>query len=215
MDLPAPLVMSDALSWNKLSVRDLIHSLCMVHSRRQFCDIFDEDPVACSDVIAKMDKFFDFDREAKKQGFDADERLTWHRTHSLPLMEEMKASFMTSLASKDVEVNSNLGSAMNYFLKHYEGLIKFCEIPGARLHNNLVEGIIRMVVLGRKNAFFYKTSVGAAVADVIMSVGVTAQLNGINVFDYFNDLQRSRDQVKLNVEAWLPWNYRNTRSLLP
>ena len=214
LGLPAPLVMSDALSWNKPSVRDVVHSLCMVHSRRQFCAIFEEDSAACSDIIAKMDKFFDFDREAKTKGLDADARLSWHRKHSLPLMEEMQASFMASLESKEVEANCNLGSAMKYFLKHYDGLVKFCEVPGARLHNNLVEGIIRMVVLGRKNAFFYKTSVGAAVADVIMSVGVTAQLNGINVFDYFNDLQRYSEQVKIDVDAWLPWHYRNTRNLL-
>ena len=214
VDMPAPLVMSDALSWNKPTVRKVIPSLCMVHGRRQFCDIFEEDSAACCDIIAKMDKFFDFDREAKTKGLDANARLIWHQRHSLPLMEEMKASFTTSMASKEVESNSNLGSAMNYFLKHYTGLVKFCEVPGARLHNNLVEGIIRMVVLGRKNSFFYKTSAGAAVADVIMSVGVTAQLNGINVFDYFNDLQRYSEEVKSNVEAWLPWHYRNTRSLL-
>jgi transposase len=67
-----------------------------------------------------------------------------------------------------------------------------------------------MVVLGRKNAFFYKTSAGAAVADTIMSVGVTAQINGINVFDYFNDLQRYKAEVKKNLENWLPWTYRET-----
>lgn len=47
-----------------------------------------------------------------------------------------------------------------------------------------------------------------------MSVEVTAQLNGINVFDYFNDLQRYSDRVKKDVEAWLPWHYGNTRALL-
>ncbi len=70
-----------------------------------------------------------------------------------------------------------------------------------------------MVVLGRKNAFFYKTSTGAAIADVIMSVGVTAQLNDVNVFDYFNDLQNHTERVKSDPAAWLPWNYKAVRSL--
>lgn len=213
-DLGAPILMSDALSWNKPSRAAVMHSLCMAHARREFCDIFDQYPEQCSAIIQKIDLLFDYDREAKEQGMDPAQRLAWHQKKSLPIMNELKDSFIESMEAGRVERNSNVGGAMGYFLKNYQGLNQFCVTPGAWLHNNLAECILRMVVLGRKNAFFYKTSAGAAVADTIMSVGVTAQMNGVNVFDYFNDIQRYKAEVKKNPENWLPWHYRETLKAL-
>jgi transposase len=208
--MAVPLLMSDALSWNKPTVMVVIHSLCMAHSRRQFCDLFGQYPQLCASIIQKMDQLFDFDRDAKEQQLDPEKRLQWHKDNSLPIMEELKQSFIASMETGQIERNSNMGEAMGYFLKHYQGLLQFCITKGARLHNNLAECILRMVVLGRKNAFFYKTTAGAAIADVIMSVGATAQLNGVNVFDYFNVLQRHHEMVKQNPDAWLPWTYQTT-----
>lgn len=208
--MPSPLLMSDALSWNKPTAKAVIHALCMAHSRRQFCDIFDQNPQLCASIIQKMDRLFELDREAKELQLDTEKRLEWHKEHSLPIMEGLKQSFIESMEAGRVERNSNMGEAMGYFLKHYQGLLQFCTTQGARLHNNLAEAVLRMVVLGRKNAFFYKTTAGAAIADVIMSVGASAQMNDVNVFDYFNFLQRHQDEVKLKPEKWLPWTYRTT-----
>ncbi len=121
-DLAPPLVMSDALSWNIPSACEVIHSLCMVHARRQFCDIFEEDSQACSEIIAKMDKFFEYDRAAKSQGLDAKARLGWHQEYSLPILDELKSSFTEAMLSKKVESNSNMGGAMISLKASYEWL---------------------------------------------------------------------------------------------
>jgi transposase len=47
----------------------------------------------------------------------------------------------------------------------------------------------------------------AAISDVITSLIATAMQAGINVFDYFNAIQRHSQAVKEQPEKWLPWNY--------
>ncbi len=77
------------------------------------------------------------------------------------------------------------------------------------LDNNLMEAQLKLIVRGRKNAYFYKTLAGAAISDIITSVIATCVRALINPFDYLNAIQRNQEQVKSNPQVWLPWNYRN------
>lgn len=49
---------------------------------------------------------------------------------------------------------------------------------------------------------------GAYVGDVFMSLIHTAELVGVNAFDYLTALLRHARQVDDDAEAWMPWNYR-------
>ena len=109
-----------------------------------------------------------------------------------------------------MEPNSLLGDAIRYFTKHEHGLRKFLEVPGAKLDNNSMEQALKLVVLGRKNHFFFKSTVGAAVADVIMSLIATVSKAGVNLFEYMCDLQHYHKEVKAEPEKWLPWVYEQT-----
>ena len=100
-----------------------------------------------------------------------------------------------------------LGKAIRYFIKHYEGLVRFCYVAGAQIDNNTIEAALKLVVLNRKNASFYKTQAGASIGDVIMSLIATCTQSGVNAFDYFNVLQRENKKVINNPEKYLPWNY--------
>ena len=75
--------------------------------------------------------------------------------------------------------------------------------------------MLKLIVRNRKNAYFYKTLAGAAISDVITASIATAMLAEVNVFDYFNAVQRNSQQVKQNPMQWLPWNYTENRQLTP
>ena len=71
---------------------------------------------------------------------------------------------------------------------------------------------------------FYKTTNGAAVGDVYMSLIHTCVLCRVNPFEYLQALQIHVDQVTATPALWLPWNYpeqlaaaqaRATRSMRP
>ncbi|MCP4042813.1 MAG: hypothetical protein GY731_12800, partial [Gammaproteobacteria bacterium] len=59
-------------------------------------------------------------------------------------------------------------------------------------------------------SLFYKTQYGARVGDLFMSLIHTAELSGVNAFDYLCELQRHAEQVKEDPGQWMPWNYRDT-----
>jgi hypothetical protein len=84
----------------------------------------------------------------------------------------------------------------------------------APLDNNLVERALKIAILNRKNALFYKTLKGAQVGDLFMSLIHTCELNGANPFDYLTELQRDAQEVKQKPSEWMPWNYRETLARL-
>jgi len=61
---------------------------------------------------------------------------------------------------------------------------------------------------------FYKTENGARVGDRFMSLIHTAELCGVNAFDYLVALQRHPQAVAAEPAAWMPWNFREALSRL-
>jgi transposase len=125
-------------------------------------------------------------------------------------MEELHAWLGQQLQDRLVEPNSSLGTAISYMLKHWERLTPFLRVPGAPLDNNICERALKRAILHRKNALFYKTSRGAHVGDVFMSLNHTCQLCQASPFQYLTELDRHADELTSNPQAWMPWNYRTT-----
>ena len=76
--------------------------------------------------------------------------------------------------------------------------------------NNLCERALKKAILTRKNAMFYKTSNGAIVGDLFMSLIHTCELNGVNSFRYQTELRRHSSDGKPTRADWMPWNYGET-----
>jgi hypothetical protein len=87
-------------------------------------------------------------------------------------------------------------------------------VPWQGIHNNVCERALKKAILHRKNALFYKTTNGAHVGDVFMSLIYTCELCGTNPFDYLTELERHADELASNPQRWLPWNYRQTLDAL-
>ncbi len=99
-------------------------------------------------------------------------------------------------------------------LRHWRPLTTFLRVAGAPLDSSWAERAIKIAIRHRRNSLFYRTPRGALVGDCMMSLIYTAQQNKMNPFDYLNALQRHAEQVKINPEAWLPWNYQSTLSVV-
>jgi len=110
--------------------------------------------------------------------------------------------------NRKVEPNSGLGKAISYMLKHWESLTLFLRVEGAPLDNNICEQVLKRAILHRKNSLFYKTSHGAYIGDLFMSLIHTCKLSKINPFDYLVALQKYSKKVFQNPQNWLPWNYK-------
>ena len=210
---PPPLIMSDALSSNRATVIQEYHlSLCNAHARREFYDLYEHFPDKVKWVLEKYGKIWENNDKCNTKS--PEERLDYHKEHSLPVLEEIKAWGETMLETKEVEENSAFGKAIKYFSKNFNGLSAFCNVAGAKIDNNEMESMLKLIIRGRKNSLFFKTQAGADIADILTTLIATCQKQKLNSFHYFTELQKHSDKVRLNPENWLPWNYKDTLKIL-
>ena len=206
--LSLPIQMCDALSRNIPKEFETILANCLVHARRKFVDVIESFPDECRVVIEALALIYKNDTAAKKQNMTPEARLVWHKTESAPVMEQLHVWLKDQFDNKKAEPNSGLGKAISYMLKHWEPLTLFLRVAGAPLDNNLCEQALKRAILHRKNSLFYRTSHGAYIGDLFMSLIHTCKMTQINPFDYLVALQRNSTAVFRTPHNWLPWQYK-------
>ena len=211
-ELPAPIQMSDALSRNSPRVKGVepLQANCLAHGRRQVVEVADHFPEECRYVLETLRDVYHHDALAREQTMSPEQRLRFHQEHSEPLMRGLQEWMKAQLGEHKTEPNSGLGKAISYLLNHWLKLTLFLRQAGAPIDNNIVVRALKMAILTRKNALFYKTLKGAGVGDLFMSLIYTCELNKANPFDYLTALQTHSEDLKQNPSEWMPWNYRET-----
>ena len=208
--LAPPLTMSDALSSNSVIAFVIKAASCNSHARRNFFDIKSRHPAEIDWVLETYARIWKAEDVVKEENLNPNQRLAYHKQHSLPAMQAIRDWAAKKLEEEDFEEYSALGKAINYFLRHYDKLILFCIEPSALIDNNRMEEKLKILIRGRKMAHFYKTVNGAGVGNVLISLIATAYDADENVYDYLVALQKHRQHVKENPAIWLPWNYKKT-----
>jgi transposase len=209
-DLGPPIQMCDALSRNLPKPLTVILGNCLAHARRHVVNVTPNFPVECRFILELLRDVYRYDAEARAQTLSPMDRLAFHQAHSGPLMDQLHAWLTAQLEEHRVEPNSGLGKAITYFFNHWVPLTLFLRQPNAPLDNNLVERSLKRAILHRKNAYFYRTSNGAHVGDLFMSLIHTCELASANAFDYLTALHSHVDPMRENPTAWMPWNYQET-----
>ena len=122
--------------------------------------------------------------------------FTFHQEHGKAVIDKLHGCQRGPVRRKAARAELRIGQAISYLLNRCQRLTIFLEKPKAILH--------------RKNSLFYKTSKGAQVGDLYMSLIHTCELNGANPFDYLTELQKHAAELANNPAAWMPWNYGGT-----
>src|SRR5271157_1898068 len=208
--LEAPIQMCDALSRNLPKKLEIIIAHCLAHARRHFVEVTPNFPLECRFVLESLGEVYGNDEAARAQCMSSEQRLRFHQEHSGPVMEKLHIWLDAQFDERRVEPNSGLGTAISYLLKYWDRLTLFLRQAGAPLDNNICERALKKSILHRKNSLFYKTRNGARVGDLFMSLIHTCELNGVDPFDYLNQLQRHAEELKQTPSEWMPWNYRAT-----
>jgi hypothetical protein len=182
----------------------------LTHGRRKFYEIYDYFPRECGCVIDALALVYKYDAISKKEKMDPEKRLAYHQEKSAPILKALKDWMVKIFEEAQVEPNSSLGKAMQYMLKHWDGLTRFLHVQGAPLDNNFVEKTLKVQIMSRKNSLFYKTEPSAAISGKITSLIHTCFENKGNPLAYLVALQKDRIRVEQSPRDWLPWNYRET-----
>jgi transposase len=206
-ELAPPVQMCDALSRNTTGEFETILANCLAHSRRKFVEVAASFPDECRYVLETLGEVYGHEATTREQQMSPDGRLAFHKEHSGPLMEKLQQWLQEQIGERKVEPNSGLGGAITYMLKHWPELTLFLRCPDAPLDNNICERALKKAILHRKNSLFYKTSTGARVGDLFMSLIHSAELCRADPFKYLVALQRHHRDVSKNPAQWMPWNY--------
>jgi transposase len=208
--LPAPIQMCDALAANTVGEAGELNTIlahCLAHARRRFVEVENRFPKEVEHLLAELREVYRNDAQTKREGLDPGARLAFHQERSGPVMAGLEVWLRELIEGGRVEPNSGLGQAITYMRKHWVELTLFLCEPGAPLDNNLCEATLKRAIMHRKNSLFYRSTTGARAGDTFMSLIHSAELNGVEPFEYLIELLKHPDAVKRDPAAWMPWSY--------
>lgn len=206
-DLGPIIQACDGLTRNEPDGIPTLVANCNAHARRKYVELADVFPAECAHLIDVFSRLYKNDAHARKEGMGAEQRLAYHQEHSRKLMEDMKDWAVQKLETRQVEPNSSLGGALRYMLKRWEKLTLFLRVAGVPLDTNICERALKKAIRYRKNSLYYRTTAGARVGDMFISLIHTAELNDADPFHYLTAVLRNHEDVEEHPERWLPWNY--------
>ena len=208
--LTAPIQMCDALAANTVGEAGELNTIlahCLAHARRRFVEVENRFPTEVEHLLKELREVYRTDAQAKREGMDPQVRLAVHRRESGPVMTRLETWLREQIEDGKVEPNSGLGQAITYMRKHWVPLTLFLREPGAPLDNNACEAVVKRAIMHRKNSLFYRSATGARTGDTFMSLIHSAELNGVEPFDYLIELLKHPEEVEREPDRWMPWSY--------
>lgn len=179
---------------------------CMAHARRKFYDLHTANKSQIAEQALRLiQQLYEIEREANALCADERQRLRQHR--SKPILNSLHQWLMTH--RQKVPNGSATARAIDYSLKRWQALIRYCEDGAVPIDNNQVENQIRPWALGRSNWLFAGSLRSGQRAAAIMSLIQSARLNGHDPYAYLRDvLQRLPTQKNNAIDELLPHHWK-------
>jgi hypothetical protein len=182
----------------------VLEAACWAHFRRKFVDLHqaNHSPVA-AEALNRIGALYAIEQEIR--GRSPDERRAVRQARSRPLLEPMHIWLQQMLLT--VSQKSATAQAIQYGLKRWEALVRYCDDGRIEIDNNAAERALRCVALGRKNFLFAGSDHGGDCAAGLYSLIGTAKLNGYNPEEFLREiLTRIGDHPISRISELLPWN---------
>lgn len=180
---------------------------CMAHARRKFIEAQRGQPKGRTGradwAVLHMQKLYRI--ESKIKGLPAEERYAARQEKSLPLMNEFKKWLDKTV--NQVPPKTAIGKAVEYALRQWDKLVRFCENGELAIDNNRAERAIKPFVIGRKNWLFSNTSSGARASAILYSLIETAKANGVDCHAYLSHLLNELPKADCEIKNLMPWDF--------
>jgi transposase len=181
----------------------MVHAGCWSHARRYFFQALQAHPQdrAAAAIVAEIDQLFEVEADAKRLGYNLEQRLELRSTRSAPILKSVRVQIQT--ARHKALPKSSLAKACDYTLTLWSRLIRFLDHSVLELSNNWAENAIRPVALGRKNWLHIGSEEAGPRVAAILSVIETCRRNQIPVRDYLNAVLPGLADLPINRVAEL------------
>ena len=175
---------------------------CLAHARRKFFDLHAANKSQIAEfALQQFAKVYDIEREAKE--ISADERKAMRQRHTQPVLDALHQWML--LQRQKVPEGSATAKALDYSLRRWVALTRFCNDGQLPIDNNWIENQIRPIALGRSNWLFAGSLRAGQRAAAVMSLIQSARMNGHDPYAYLKDvLTRLPTHKASQIEELLP-----------
>jgi hypothetical protein len=151
------------------------------------------------------------EREARNGRLCAAERLALRQAKAHPVLDDIKI-YLEAERPK-VLPKSAIGNAIDYTLKNWDALVRYCEDGDLEIDNNGAERSLRHIVVGRNNWLFYGSDNGGRTGAILTSLVATCKRMHIEPFAYLRDLfTRISAHPHHQLDDFLPDRWQAARS---
>lgn len=159
---------------------------CLTHARRKFEHALANDKPRAEKVLCWMQQLYALEREAREKCYTSQQRYELRKEKACPILNELKQ--WLEAEQPKLLPKSAIGKAVQYLLARFQFISRYLEDGRLELDTNLVENAIRPVALGRKNYLFAGSHSGAKRAALVYSLLISCKLQGINPYEYLQDV---------------------------
>lgn len=187
---------------------DLTHAQCWTHSRRQFVEAREDEPVLVDEVLGMIGALYANESHIREHKLTGDVKRRYRQEHSGPVVDQIMRWVQEKLEEPSRLPRAPFMKALGYLRERDAALRVFLTEPDVPIDTNHLERTLRCVPMGRRNWLFCWTELGAKHVGIIQSLISTCKLHNINPYIYLVDvLQRvsehpSKDVIELTPRVW-------------
>ena len=181
-------LLADAASIYDVIFREepIVEVACWAHLRRYFWHALGADPPRATEALALIGKLFEVGRESAL--LPIAERTAARAEKAKPLLRMLDA--WIDQHRDRCDPRGPLRAAITYYDNQRGALRRFLEDARLRMDNNVSEGQLRRLVLGRANWTFFANTVGLDWYATFRSLIASCHLNALNPQEYLEQVLR-------------------------
>jgi transposase len=181
---------------------------CIAHCRRGFHKARDKCPDEADHCIGVIRELYQVEYDAAERNLlGTDAHRLMREDRSGPLLAEWK-NWLEEKKGEHVP-KSPMGNAIRYTINQWEFVTRFLKDPKLRLDNNISEGALRIIALGRDNFRWVGHDESGKNLAILQTIVATCIANDINPQDYIEDvLLRMQTHPDSRIDELLPMSWR-------
>lgn len=191
--------------------RGLVEVACWAHTRRHFHQALENDSARMGAVLAYIARLYAVEKAARQAGIVGDELRMLRQQGAVPVLADLHAYLLK--IREEVLPKSAAGQAVNYALKNWAALTRYCEDGGLAIDNNHTERSLRGIAVGRRNWLFVGSDRGGKTMAILRSFVGSCELVKVDPYAWFRDvLSRIGEQSIQALGELLPHRWAATRA---
>jgi transposase len=179
---------------------------CIAYCWRYFEKSLDNEPENAKEIMLAIQKLYQIERIARNHKLRRDQIKELRQRFSVRILNAIEKRLKEHLP--EILPKSNWGKAVQYTLRNWVELCRYTENGQWKIDNNLIEGTIRPIAIGRRNFLFAGSHEAAERSAMIYTFMATCKINNVNPYHWLKWVMVTLPDTKMSkIENLFPANF--------